>query len=96
MALTQQQLDDVAIQLIQRIFVSDGGVAHGDLDNIKAAVQAIETGMNATTTVVESAYSGVVLKSALLQYAQTGAPGLTAQQGGVALAFWALKEVGIT
>lgn len=95
MAMTDAEQYEVARELVDRIFVQPGVTAHADLDDLKAAVGAIDTAMNATTTQVEAAYPGVVTKTAFLSYAQAQASGLTAQEAGVALALWALKEVGL-
>lgn len=95
MAMTDDQLKAVAREFAQRVFVTDKATAHSNVDDLKSAIQEIDQAMNATTTQVEAAAPGVVLKVAMKNQAQTGAPSLTATQAGVCLALWALEEVGL-
>jgi hypothetical protein len=95
MALTQEEIDDAARKTIERIFVADNVTAHSTFPDIVAAMQAIENGMNATTDAAATAYPVTPVKNAFLEYARTGAPNLTVQEGGIALAYWALKTVGL-
>ena len=95
MAMTDAQLRSVAVELARRIFVTAAATAHSDLDDLKLAIQKIDTAMNATTTQVEAAAPGVVLKVALRDEIQTAAANLTNSEAGIAVAYWALKETGL-
>jgi len=95
MALTNPEIESIARVLTQRIYVLLNATATSDFDELKAAIQKIDQGMNATTTVLATARPGVVMKTAFWQEVQTVAPSITAQEGGVALALWALHEVGL-
>jgi hypothetical protein len=94
MAQTDPQLYDIARKLADRIFAWPV-VGHSNLTALHNAAQQIDTAMNATTNQVQAAYPATVLKIALLNYAKIGAPNLTTQQAAIALAFWALEEVGL-
>jgi len=93
MAMADAELREIAAKLARTIYVSK--TADHDLTALKAAVQNIDIAMNATTTQVENNAPGVVLKVALRDQAQTGAGNLTTQEAGIALAYWALQEVGL-
>lgn len=95
MALTDPEITVIARELAERIFVQSAVTAHSDKATLKSVISALDTALGATTTQVENAYSGVVLKIALRNYAQINAPNLTNQEAGVALALWALHEVGL-
>lgn len=95
MAFTAQDVEDVARLLVQKSFVSDGNTAHSDWDAVKAAVQAIDDAMNATTNAASTAYPATVMKVALLNFARTGAANLTVAEGALALAYWAMREGGL-
>ncbi len=95
MAMTEQELYEIATELAKRIFVQATITAHSNLDQLKDAAEAIDTGMNATTNQLQTFYPGEVVKLAFLDYAKDQASDLTNQQAGIALAFWSLKEVGL-
>lgn len=96
MAMTDQEKTDVAVELIRRIFVSPNVTAHGNLDDIKAAIGKIDDAMGATINQIDSAgYGAITLEIVLKTEAQAGAVNLTTQQAGLALAYWALKRVGL-
>lgn len=95
MAQTNQQIKESAKELAERLFVQPNATATVDTTTLVNAVQKIDTAMNATTTQVQNAMPGVVLKTALLNYFKQSWPNATNQQAGIALALWALKEVGL-
>lgn len=92
MALTDKQR---AAKLADRIFEAAGKTAHSDIPALIAGFQALDTAFNATTTQVENAAPGVMLKVALLNAVQADAPNLTTPEAAVLLALWALNEVDL-
>lgn len=92
MALTDPEITALARELAQRIFVQ-GVTATSDRDDLKAAIQAIDTGMDATTNQVQGQHPNTVLKIALRDHIVAAAPNLDNRQAGIALALWALNEV---
>jgi len=93
MALTDPELYEIARQFSRRIFAA--ATAHSDLDQLKTAVGRIDTGMNVTTNQLQSAYPATAVKIAFLTDIKAQAPNLTTQEAGIALAYWALHEVGL-
>ena len=94
MALSAAQIETVARELAARIF-TESVTAHSDVTALKAAISAIDTGMDATTNQAATLYPGATIKAALRTRVQDNAPNLTTQEAGVALALWALHEVGL-
>lgn len=96
MAQTDAQLEQVAREIVSRIFVAANATAHSSHAQIKAAIQAIDTGMDATLNQAVTQSGGTTkVKIAFLNQAKAGAPNLTNQQAAVAMAMWALKEAGL-
>jgi hypothetical protein len=96
MALSDAQLTEIARKLAQKIFVESQATAHTDLTDLKAAVNALDTAMDATFNQgVVLGYGTTQVKLALLDRVQNAAPNLTVQHAGIALAYWALREVGL-
>jgi len=96
MALTDADLTQIARKLAQKIFVESGATAHTDLTDLKAAVNALDVAMDATFNQgVTLGYGTTAVKLALLDRVQTAAPNLSVQDAGIALAYWALREVGL-
>lgn len=94
MALTDQEITTVARELAKRIYMQ-GVTADSNRTALKAAIQAIDQGMEATTNQIQTQYPATVLKVALRDHIKASAPNFTNQQAGVALALWALNEVGL-
>lgn len=95
MAMTDAELTDVARELARRVFVQARATAHSDLGELKTAIANIDTAMSATTTQANALYPGDVIESVMLGRARVGAPNLTVQQAGVALALWSLRRIGL-
>lgn len=95
MALSDAVQTVLAKALAGTIFTSNNATGHSNLDQLKAAVDAIDDGMKATGNQIAALYPTTQLRLALLAEAQSGAANLTIQEAGVALAYWALNEVGL-
>lgn len=96
MAMTDPELYEISERLAQAIFVRPNVTAHSNRDQLKAAVGAIDTAMNATgNQIVAAGYGTTQLEIALLTECQNAAPNLTVQQAGIAMAYWALKRVDL-
>ena len=94
MALTDPEITTLARELARRIFPEDV-TAHSDRTALKAAIAAIDQGMEATTNQITSQYPATVLKIALRDHIVAAAPNFTNEQAGIALALWALNEVDL-
>ena len=96
MTVTTAQKQKIASELANRIFVNAKVTGHSNGDQIMAAIQAIDNGMEATLNQAVAASGGTTkVKIAFLNQAKSGAPNLTNQEAGLALALWALNEVNL-
>lgn len=93
MAKTDQELTDIAYSLARKIF--GNATAHSNKTELKAAIQALDSGMDATTDAIQSAHPGKGLKVAIRDHIRVTNPNLTNQEAGVILTYWALHEVGL-
>lgn len=94
MAMTDAELTEIVYKLVKVIFVN--ATAHSDRDQLKAAVDKIDDVMGATgNQIVSAGYGTTALEQAMLTECRTGAPNLTQQEAGAALAIWAMKRVGM-
>jgi hypothetical protein len=93
MAKTDQELTDISYLLAKKIF--DSVTAHSDKTELKAAVQALDNGMDATTDAIQGVHPGKALKIAIRDHIQATGTKLTNQEAGVILAYWSLHEVGL-
>ena len=93
MAKTDQELTDIALEVAKEIFAS--ATAHSDKTELKAAIQTLDNGMDATTDAIQGAHPGKDLKIAIRDHIKATSPNLTNQEAGVVLAYWALHEVGL-
>jgi len=95
MALTDPEIAKIAGHLAQQIFNTPNVTAHSSTTALKAAVQAVDDLMNATTNQLQGVYPGTVVKLAIRDHARTGAPNLTNAEAAKVLALWAFNEVGL-
>lgn len=94
MVMSDADREAVAKQLAIKIY--QGAIANENLTTLKAAVGKIDDVMNATSNqVVSAGYGATATKAAIWEEIKVSAPNVTQTQGGIALAYWALKEVGL-
>lgn len=96
MAMTDAEIRAVSGELIRRIYVRPNKTAVMHLGHFIAAVQSIDTAMNATTNQIQNAYPATVLETAIAQnLPEPFKSTATVAEKTLALAVWAMKRGGI-
>lgn len=93
MALTASESKAVARELGRRIFVESNSTANLSAVELQGIVERIDEAMDTDVDTIAAARNGS-LKSVLGDHAK-GSTGATNTQLAFALAFWAMREVGL-
>lgn len=93
--LSSVEKEAVRRKLVDRIYGSGSVLAVRSGSDLGAIVDRIDSAMEATTNAAAGAYSGSTLEAAFLQHVRVTVADASAEEVGLALAFWSMKRVGL-
>jgi len=93
MAQTDQQRTDAARELVKKMFLETNATATLNFDDIKAAIVFTDITMNALPGVLDQAKT--IKQNLEARLPEPFFSSATTEQKGIAMAIWAMKEVGL-